>query len=59
MNNAATTESANFPEPATSEQLPQQVQVDKTSFSGVQAQQSQTDSSDQRPVPGRKPLFRR
>jgi len=33
MNDAATTKLANSPEPATSEQVPQQVQADQTSLS--------------------------
>jgi hypothetical protein len=46
------------PEPAKSEQAPQQAQEDQAGPSGPQAQQSQAGSSDQRTAPGRMPLFR-
>lgn len=58
MSDADATKLVTRPEPATSEQAPQKVQADQTSLSGLQAQQSQTDSPGQRPAPGRKPLFR-
>ena len=55
MNDTAKTKLINSRDPAKSAQVPQQSQAD---VSALRAQQSQTGLSDQRPVPGRKPLFR-
>jgi hypothetical protein len=46
------------PEPAKSEQAPQQAQEDQAGPPGPQAQQSQAGSTGQPTAPGRKPLFR-